>query len=390
MKILMVSIFAPHFFNWTAQLEDSGHEVYWLDVNDSNTQVKKIDFVNQIYGWRNKIKYPGRYWVKHKKPKLYKFINRFNQRQLSYIFESKIQEIKPDVVHSFVMYSGCVPIYEVMQKYPKIKWIYSAWGNDLYFYQNESQELQNMKRVLPKIDFMFADCYRDFEIAKVHGFRGKFLGVFPGGGGYDFKLYDSYITPFSSRKLILIKGYQHKFGRCNKVLEAISQLRDCLVDYEIVVFAANKLVLEFSKEKNLDTMENVTIYKQLPQNEVLKLMGKSKIFIGNSISDGMPNTLLEAIIMGSFPIQSNPGGASKEIIDNGINGLLIINPEDVNEIKDLIKIALANEVMLNNAFEYNLKIVKPKIDRNIIKQDVLRKYSWVEMQVNNNQTENYL
>ena len=54
MKILMVSIFSNHFFNWVKQLKNSEHDIYWLDVFDSNTKVKQIDFVKQITGWRYK------------------------------------------------------------------------------------------------------------------------------------------------------------------------------------------------------------------------------------------------------------------------------------------------------------------------------------------------
>jgi hypothetical protein len=42
--------------------------------------------------------------------------------------------------------------------------------------------------------------------------------------------------------------------------------------------------------------------------------GQSILHIGNSISDGMPNALLEAMGMGAFPIQSNPGKVSEEVI----------------------------------------------------------------------------
>jgi len=379
----MVSIFAPHFFNWTEQLRGSGHEVYWLDVFDSNTRVKKIDFVHQIIGWRYKLNYPGRYFIKNKIPRLNKLINQVNERRLSEFFEKTLREIKPDVVQSFVMYSACVPIYNVMNMYPKVKWIYSAWGNDLYFYQNENQELQDMKYVLPKLDYMFADCARDYQIAERYGFQGKFLGVYPGGGGYELEDYNSFVIPFGNRKKILIKGYQHKFGRCNKILEAIYSLKSQLVDYEIVVFAANKSVLDFCKEKKLNTWENLTIYGQLPHYEVLRLMGESQIYIGNSISDGMPNTLLEAIIMGAFPIQSNPGGATAEHIKNGINGLLIENPEDAVEIKDLIKMALSDEVRLKNAVAYNLQYIKPKFERNFIRQKVLMQYKRIEEEIKN-------
>lgn len=383
MKILMVSMFAPHFFNWTEQLRDSGHEVYWLDVFDSNTKVERINFVHQIIGWRLKIDYPGRYFIKDRIPKLYKLINKVNERTLPEFFEKTLKEIKPDVVHSFVMYSACVPIFKVMNRHPKVKWIYSAWGNDLYFYQNINQKLHEMKRVLPKLNYMFADCARDFKIANKLDFQGEFLGVYPTGGGYDFKKYNPFIKEFVQRKIILIKGYQHKFGRCNKVLEAIIPLKEQLSNYKIIVFAANENVMDFSKSNQLDTWENVTILGLLSHDEILKLFGNTKIYVGNSISDGMPNTLLEAIIMGAFPIQSNPGGATAELIEDGKNGLLIKNPENVEEIRDLIKVAISDKVRLKNAVAYNLEYIKPKLERNFIKEKVLMQYDQIEKQIKN-------
>ena len=208
MKILMVSIFAPHFFNWTEQLRDSGHEVYWLDVFDSNTRVKQIDFVDQIIGWRYKWNYPGRYFIKKNSPGLNCLINRFNERDLKTVLEKKIQEIKPDVVHSFVMYLATAPIFEVMKNHPEIKWIYSSWGSDLYYYRNQPEHLKDMNLVFPYLDFMFSDCHRDYKIALAQGFKGKFLGVFPGRGGFDFKKSDPLLKPFEKRTTLLIKGYQ--------------------------------------------------------------------------------------------------------------------------------------------------------------------------------------
>jgi hypothetical protein len=52
----------------------------------------------------------------------------------------------------------------------------------------------------------------------------------------------------------------------------------------------------------------------ISNSEVLEIMGQSVLHIGNSISDGMPNALLEAMGMGAFPIQSNPGKVSEEVI----------------------------------------------------------------------------
>ena len=106
-------------------------------------------------------------------------------------------------------------------------------------------------------------------------------------------------------------------------------------------------------------------------------MGKSLIYIGNSISDGMPNTLLESIIMGAFPIQSNPGGATGELIEHQKNGFLIRMPLNVNEIKYLILKAINDKAFLAQAVGYNFKIIKPKLERGYVRQEVLKKYEHV-------------
>jgi glycosyltransferase involved in cell wall biosynthesis len=104
-------------------------------------------------------------------------------------------------------------------------------------------------------------------------------------------------------------------------------------------------------------------------------MGKSLLYIGNSISDGMPNTLLEAIIMGAFPIQSNPGGVTEEIIANNINGLLLNNPEDINEIQRLIAYALNNLEMFKEAFHKNSIIAEERLEYNLNQQKIIKVYN---------------
>ncbi|WP_034890242.1 glycosyltransferase [Gillisia sp. Hel_I_29] len=378
MKILMVSMFSNHFFNWTKQLECQGHTIYWLDVYDANIEVEKISFVHHIIGWRNKTDYPGRYTIKKELPKLYDFINKFNQNKLADIFEKKMIEIQPDLVQSFEMFSSCVPILEVMRKYPKTKWVYNIWGNDLFYFKEFPKQKAQIKEVLKRINYLFSDCERDHEIAMELGFNREFLGVFPTGGGYDLDKYEKFLKVASERKTILIKGYEHEFGRCIKVLEAITTMKSELSGYNIVVFGANEKVEVFCKENNLDDWDNLIIYKQRAHSEILKLMGGSLIYVGNSVSDGMPNTLLEAIIMGVFPIQSNPGGATSEMITHGVNGFLINDAEDSSEIKSLIAQALKDPNLLKSGVDYNLENIKPKLERRFIANQVNQKYQYLQ------------
>jgi glycosyltransferase involved in cell wall biosynthesis len=377
MKILMVSMFANHFFNWTNQLKDSGHEVFWIDVFDNGTKVDKIDWVHQTVDWKRRIDFPGRQTLKLRFPTIYKGIQFFNERKLADIFEEKLKEIQPDIVQSFVLFSACAPILEVMNRYPNLKWVYSAWGNDLYFFQNEPNYLKDIKLVLPRVNFMFADCLRDYEIAKEYGFNGVFLGAYPGGGGYEF-LIENEIKSIEERRVILVKGYQDLFGECIPVLKAIQRLNSQLEEFDIVVFGAEKETVKYVENSDLINYPNFNLYKKIGRHEVMTLMGKSLIFIGNSISDGMPNTLLEAIIMGAFPIQSNPGGVTEEIIEDQQNGFLIQDPLNVDEISKLILKAIHNASFIKRAVEFNFQEVKPKLEREFVRQQVLEKYSIME------------
>lgn len=378
MKILMLSIFAPHFFNWTEQLKDSGHEIYWLDIFDSGTRVPQIDFVHQINGWRYRWNYPGRYFLKRKAPKVTRLINNLNERDLKKFLEEKLREIKPDVVHSFVMYLATAPVREVMQRHPQIKWIYSSWGSDLYYYRKKERELTEMRQTFPNLDYMFTDCRRDYQIAVENGFSGEFLGVFPGGGGFDFSVTDQWMLPLASRNMILVKGYQGLHGRCIPVLKALWELRENLQNLEVIVFGAGNEVLNYVESNPLKHWEKLEVFGTLPHSEVMKRMGQALLYIGNSLSDGTPNTLLEALVMGAFPLQSNPGGATAELIEDGKNGFLIGNPEDEDEIAGLIVKALSEKVIIHKGVEYNLREVKPKLERELVKKKVLEKYRYIE------------
>ena len=95
----------------------------------------------------------------------------------------------------------------------------------------------------------------------------------------------------------------------------------------------------------------------------------------------MPNTLLEAIIMGVFPIQSNPGGATAEIIEDGKNGLLIHDPENSDEIAMLLKKAIDSPEMLKSAITINTQKIKPRLKRNHIKEQVLNQYYLIEKEL---------
>ena len=374
----MVSMPSIHFYRWVNQLIDAEHEIYWFDVTGSGINAKSIDWVNQITNWKLRTDFIGRTFIKKRFPKLYNKIHRINERDLALSFEEELHKIEPDVVHSFALNVSCSPILGVMEKHSKLRWIYSSWGSDLFYFQNEPSYLKDIKKVLTRVNYMFTDCNRDLNIAEQYGFKGEFLGVFPGGGGYDLgKLNNQEEKSIFGRRKILIKGYQGELGRCIEVLKALCRIKNYIKLFEIAVLGQDSEVLEYVKSNNLEEEINIRLYGRLSHSQTMDLMQESYIYVGNSLSDGIPNTLLEAIVKGAFPIQSNPGGASAEIINDGVNGLLINNCEDLDEIKTKILETINNKKLVQKAYKVNLELRKT-LDVNNIKREVLEKYMLIQ------------
>lgn len=370
-----------HVIRWIENLKDTSDEIYWFDILGKG-RLNTIDEVHQLTNWRRrKIRYlKGEHWLRKKSPTIYTKMQPLLEISANQQLEHIIQEIKPDVVHSFEMQSCSYPILKTMNKYPAIKWMYSCWGSDLFYFQNVKYHNLKIRKVLNRVNFLHTDCMRDFNLAKQLGFKGKHVGVIPGGSGFKLAELEKYKKPINERNIILVKGYEHHFGRGLNIIKALKELKRKLLNYDIVVFGAHKILINYVKQQNLPF--KVFDRHALSQNELMILMGKSKIYIGNSISDGMPNTLLEAIVMNAFPIQSNPGGATAEIIENKVNGLLINNPEDIDKIKSLIKQAILFDeegTFFEKAAAINTEIANKRLDFKVNKQKVIDLYRNIEI-----------
>ena len=373
MKILFISMPSIHVIRWIENLKDTTYELYWFDVLGRG-KLETIDTVTQFVDWKQR-KVPnlkGEYFVSRKAPSIYSFFRPFLEVSENEKLEKILKEIQPDIVHSFEMQNCSYPILKTMIKFSQIKWIYSCWGNDLYYYKNFKYHRKKIRKVLTRINYLHTDCDRDFILAKELGFKGKHIGVIPGGSGYDLEEFNKFKIPVSTRKIILVKGYQHTFGRALNVIKALQNIPKFIANYDVVVFGAHSDVINYIK---LNHLEFKTFTRnELSQREVMQLMGKSLIYIGNNISDGMANTLLEAIIMNAFPIQSNPGNVTSEIIDNENNGMLIDNPEDIKALEELIISAINNPLRIASAAIINTKIAEEKLNEKNIRKEVISLY----------------
>lgn len=364
-----------HFRRWSHQLRDSGHEVYWFDVKDQG-YAPSMSWMTQITGWKKGfLKKRGRTFIKNKFPLFYKILVRKFDHPIEDAFAKALREIEPDIVHSFALYTSCLPILSTMNQFNLLPWIYSSWGSDLFNKENKPNYLNEVPLVLKRVDYLITDCHRDFIIAKENGFKGRFLGVYPGGGGFNIP---EVSIEDKDYELIIIKGYENKLGKAFNAVEAFIEIKKVNPYLKAIVFGATNELLEMIERQNIVLDDSLIIQGTMSYEELYKLMLKAGYYIGNSLSDGMPNTLLEAICCGTFPIQSNPGNVTSEIINHEINGLLINNALDSQEIAKLLRLAVSDTAMLQKAFDINRGLAKAQLDFSLIQKKVLRCYEYIK------------
>lgn len=376
MKILMVAMPSLHFFRWTEQLKDAGHDIFWFNVTDGGTLVSRLDFISQKFGWKLKWDYPGRTFFKANFPKIYTFIQEYNENDTAQAFEKYLIEVQPDVVHSFAMQIACLPILSVMLKNPKTHWMYSSWGSDVFYRKELGIPESDFQTVIHRIDSYTSDCNRDYQTIQSLGFKGKFLGIFPGNGGILLESFEA-IKPNNERKTIFIKVYDDAIGQGNKIIQALdSELIHKIKEYQLVLLGANSELEQLLKKEQFQNLKIICIPKKRPiaNEKVLEYLNDALLYIGNSISDGMPNVLLEAMSKGAFPIQSNPGNVTEEVIVDGKNGFLIHDPLSIEEIRAIIKRFFDTFDTLNEYQKYNYDLIDKKYNRNQLQSKIKKVY----------------
>jgi len=331
-----------------------------------NIRFKGNIFLDFVYASNAKQKFIRKYCPNYKRDEL----------------KNIILKVQPDIIHSFEIQAASYLTLDVKQKYFQNKdfpkWIVTNWGSDIYLYGRLKQHKDKIKQVLAECDYYSCECHRDIKLAQDLGFKGKTLPVFPNAGGFDLETVANYrqIGLTSDRKVIMLKGYQTWAGRSLCGLRALERCSELLNGYKIVIYSANDDVKLAAQLFEVSTgIEVQVLPSKTPHSEILKLHGQARISIGLSISDAISTSLLEAIVMGSFPIQSWTSCADEWIVD-GETGLLV-PPEDPEIIEQAIRKALTDDHLVNQATQKNIELAKNRLDSKIIQPMAVQFYQTV-------------
>lgn len=322
----------------------------------------------------------GSEFAKRHLPRLYDYF-----RDVPTVLARLIRRVKPDVVHALKMQDFGYDTHAALALLPPAKrppWIYSCWGSDLKWFMGRPEHSARILAVLADCDYICADCQRDLRLARDQGFQGECIGEFPGGGGYDLdslsRLKAGGLS--SSRRLIVVKGQHDRdwTGRALVAIRAIHQCAPALRDYEVVVLAASDEVQHVAGYVAALTGLHIQAYATLSQAEVLQFMAKARVALALATCDGTPNFMLEAMLMGALPIQSDTA-AVDEWIEDGVNGL-VVPPEDPDRVAVALRRALADDVLVDRAAKTNAQIARQRLDATRVRPQVVAMYERVVAQ----------
>jgi glycosyltransferase involved in cell wall biosynthesis len=279
------------------------------------------------------------------------------------VLAALIEELKPDHIHSMEFQLAGYLVLGARDRIagPLPAWLATNWGSDIYYFGKSPDHALQIQRLCDAIDLYSCECHRDLAIGRQFGYRGPDLPVLPNSGGIDTEhiltLRDP--NPPSARKLIMVKGYDHFAGRAMVALDVLERFADQLRDYTIVLFSVGvrprARAIELAKAGTL----NIKVIDWAPHEEILRQFGLARLYLGISISDAISTSVLEAMAMGAFPIQTDTSCCAEWFIPEKSGFAVPVDNFDV--ICDRFERALTDDRLVDEAATVNLDIIRSRL-----------------------------
>lgn len=387
MKILFIAMpHSIHTVRWVMQLKGLGWDIHFCSSTSDHTIHSELTGITYHYLKfelplnRPKNNYCGHFLSLIPEIKnsilsktirnIFEIIGRVQTR--TKLVETVIKKEKPDIIHTLETQSAGYLVANVKDKFLNHFpfWIHSNWGIDLHFFGRLRKHIQPIRETLLRINALIVEGQRDALLAQEFGYK-KLIYIFPSVGG-GFVLPKEPLTPLDQRNLILIKGTQDECRRGLVAIRGLERCVDLLGEYQLILYTANDATRVAAELFEYQTGKEIVVINEVSHEEMLALNSKALISICVNRSDGLPNAMLEAMLMGAFPIQSNTSLAD-EWIKHGHNGLLV-NPDDPEDVELSIREALNNPQLLKESSIINRQLISENLKYDEIREKVINLY----------------
>jgi glycosyltransferase involved in cell wall biosynthesis len=300
----------------------------------------------------------GRYWL-----------GPISLKKSRSIFLDVVEKEKPDVVHALrIPFEGMLARVTPQE----IPFVVSIWGNDLTLHAHGSPLMsRETSLTLQRADGLLADARRDLRLAEDWGLQsGVPTLCVPGGGGIDMQAMETegrtdhqigIDMPADVPVVINPRGFRPGSVRNDTFFKAIPLVLKVVPNtiFLCAGMAGQPEALKWVEQLGISS--SVRLLTFLPQEDLWRLFKRAQVSVSISQHDGTPNSLLEAMALGCFPVVGDIESTHEWIID-GENGWLV-DPSDANASAKAIISGLKSETLRQSAATRNRLIISERADR---------------------------
>jgi glycosyltransferase involved in cell wall biosynthesis len=288
-----------------------------------------------------------------------------------------IAEIKPDLVHALrIPFEGMLASYTP----PDVPLAISIWGNDLTLHGRRSAIMRRWtKQTLRRADGLIVDVQRDLRLSREWDFPGERPSLVAlTSGGIDmvemFKLRDGkpgrlkVMLPEDVPLVVNPRGLRPGYVRNDIFFQSIPLLLERWPNVSFICPSMQDQPEAMRWVERLKISDHIRLLPYLSQEELWELFLRSQITVSLTTHDGTPNTLLEAMACGCFPIVGDIESLREWIVP-GVNGLLV-EPDKPQDLAEALLLALENNTLRSKAAEINMQQVRERAEVNLVRSQV--------------------
>ncbi len=277
-----------------------------------------------------------------------------------------VAAIRPDLVHALrIPFEGMLA-YRIPTGIP---FLISIWGNDLTLHAQGSPLMAALtRRVLRRADGLLADTRRDLRLARAWGLRENApVLVVPGAGGIRLDEIaagtGSATLPETlpeARLVVNPRGQRPGSLRQDVFFRSIPLVLEKVPQAYFVCPSLGDDAQAEGWVASLGIGRRTRLWPKLSQPQLWALLKKAPVYVSPSLHDGTPNSMLEAMACGCFPVVGNIE-SMREWITDGVNGLLVDAADEQALARAIIQ-ALNEPALQRQAARTNAALVAERAD----------------------------
>jgi glycosyltransferase involved in cell wall biosynthesis len=276
-----------------------------------------------------------------------------------------VDRIQPDIIHAIrIPYEGMIAALAE----PAAPLLVSVWGNDFTLHAPANALMGRYTRLtLNRAQALHTDCYRDVRLAQTWGFpHDRPSIVLPGGGGIQMDVFNMRGRELSLEAgglgfpvVINPRGFR-AYVRNDTFFKAIPIV---LEKYPNARFLCPSMASEPQAQgwiERLGLSGKVELLPQQTRLQMADLFRQAQVAVSPTFHDGTPNTVLEAMACGCFPIVGDIESLREWIIP-GVNGLLV-DPADPQALAEAVLVALDQPELRQRAAARNVQLIAERAE----------------------------